>query len=272
MKRLLIIVAILIALIGCNNYTKVNTDTNECEAIDITDNATAGITSVIYDNIPANIHIKKNDVDIVESHTVVDGASFEIPSDNECGYDTLYAMTRVNVRKEPNDQSEIIRTLKTGESIEIYGKIGNDIWSWNIDPNTGERAYICDVFLCWEEPVGNDYTNEELDLLARLVYSENGCLGYRAMLYTGSVVLNRIASSRFPDTLYDVIYQDGQYEVTWNGGINKKPTDEAYDVAEELLKYGSVLPSNVIWQAEFEQGDGVYTEIGPTKFCYSNNY
>ena len=39
------------------------------------------------------------------------------------------------------------------------------------------------------------------------------------------------------------------------------------EVANELIANGSILPANVIFQAEFKQGDGVYAQIGNTYFC-----
>lgn len=108
----------------------------------------------------------------------------------------------------------------------------------------------------------------EIDLLAHLIYAEANTLGEDGMRYAGSVVLNRMSSGSYPDTLEGVIYQSGQYACTWNGGINKEPSDVAYEIAEELLIYGSVLPGEVVYQSEFTQGSGVYLKLGNTYFCW----
>lgn len=121
-----------------------------------------------------------------------------------------------------------------------------------------------------QEQQGPEVSKDDIDLMARLIWSECGTLGETGMRYCGSVVLNRMASDLFPDTLRGVIYQRGQYAVTWNGGINKTPSEAAYEIAKELLVNGSVLPGNVVFQAEFRQGDGVYEHIGNTYFCYKN--
>lgn len=110
---------------------------------------------------------------------------------------------------------------------------------------------------------------EALDLLAHLIYSEVGSDGEESMWLAGSVVINRINNSEYPDDLWSVVYQKGQYEVTWNGGLYKEePNDIAYEVAAELLNSGSITPSEVIFQAEFTQGSGVYDKIGNTYYCY----
>lgn len=110
--------------------------------------------------------------------------------------------------------------------------------------------------------------NRDIDLLAHLIWNEVGILGEQAMYYCGSVVLNRMNSSIYPDTLEGVIYQRGQYEITWNGMISRPTPQRAYEIARDLLENGSVLPSNVLFQAEFTQGAGVYAKIGNTYFCY----
>lgn len=112
---------------------------------------------------------------------------------------------------------------------------------------------------------------EDIDLMAHLIYAENGDDSYReymrAMRYTGSVVLNRMASDRYPDTLEGVIYQRGQYACTWDGHIHRTPSDDAYEVAEDLIRNGSALPEDVLFAAEFRQGH-VYDYVAGTYYCY----
>lgn len=117
-----------------------------------------------------------------------------------------------------------------------------------------------------EEPIDE----EELELLAHLIYAEAGAEWCDdEMLYqVGSVVLNRMASDYFPSTMYEVIYQEGQYACTWDGNIEKEPDERAYRIAEDLLRNGSTLPENVIFQAQFKQGDGVYAKVQNMYFCY----
>ena len=124
------------------------------------------------------------------------------------------------------------------------------------------------------------YSEEDLDLLARLITAEMGSewVPDEVQLYVGSVPLNRMKSDAFPgETLYDVIYQEGQYSPTWTGAINNTPDERTIENAKKLLTNGSVLPENVVFQANFKQGDGVYYEyydeiLGTTTyFCYLGN-
>lgn len=123
------------------------------------------------------------------------------------------------------------------------------------------------------------YTGDDLDLLARLITAEMGAswVSDEMQLYVGSVVINRMNHELFPDTLYDVIYAKGQYSPTWNGAINNTPDERTIENARQLLEHGSVLPENVVFQANFPQGDGTYYEyydevLGTTTyFCYLSN-
>jgi len=122
-------------------------------------------------------------------------------------------------------------------------------------------------FKAEEEPTVNE---DDVELLAHLLMAECGSdwCSDDLIYYCGSVVLNRVNSDRFPNSLHEVIYQKNQYQCVKNGHINKEPTDRCYDIATDLLQHGSILPSKVIWQAEFMQGHGIYTKEQNMYFCY----
>lgn len=95
------------------------------------------------------------------------------------------------------------------------------------------------------------YTKDELDLLARLVYSESGGESFETKLRVASVVMNRVMHSSFPNTIEEVIYQKKQFAVTTrklNGVVMiDRPADsESYMAAKCILDYGSILPSDVL--------------------------
>lgn len=118
-----------------------------------------------------------------------------------------------------------------------------------------------------EEP---KYTEEELDLLARIVWCEAGSdwLTDEHQQAIASVVINRKNDNRFPNTVKGVVYQKGQYACVGNGMINQTPNQRAYDNAKYVLENGITIPDNVVWQAQFRQGRGVYKYIEGHYFCY----
>lgn len=113
------------------------------------------------------------------------------------------------------------------------------------------------------------YTEDELDLLSRLIYSEGGSESYETKLKIGSVVMNRVSdldSPDFPDTIREVIYQENQFAVTTikiNGVtmIDRPADEDSKKAAKEILDYGSILPSDVqVFYAEGEcEGNWVTT-------------
>ena len=109
--------------------------------------------------------------------------------------------------------------------------------------------------------------NDE-ELLARIIFAEAGGSTEEDMLLVGNVVLNRVASNRFPNTIKEVIYAPGQYAPTWNGAIHKTPSQEAGDCAEKLLNGERFCPENVVFQAQFKQGSGVWKQVNSHYYCY----
>lgn len=123
-----------------------------------------------------------------------------------------------------------------------------------------------------EEDISNiiEVESEKKYLLARLVYAEAGSESDEHQQAVASVVLNRMNSDKFPDSIDEVIYQRNplQYACIEDGNIDKIPDERAIKNAYYIWDNGSILPNNVLYQAEFKQGSGVYKKIGNTYFCY----
>ena len=126
------------------------------------------------------------------------------------------------------------------------------------------------------------YTEDELFCMAAVIYNEAGSDSCSDALrrYVGYVVLNRVKDSRFPDNIRGVLEQSGQYcgmeygvrfASRYTNPGEGHAVSRAYRIAQELLENrNSVpIPSNVLFQAEFVQGLGVFARIGNTYFCYA---
>lgn len=111
---------------------------------------------------------------------------------------------------------------------------------------------------------------EDLEILAHLLVGEAGSdwCSDEMIYYVGSVVLNRVAAKDFPNTIEGVVFQKGQYACTWDGNYDRKPSERHYRIAEDLLLNGSLLPEDVVFQAEFKQGSAVYAKVQNMYFCY----
>lgn len=75
----------------------------------------------------------------------------------------------------------------------------------------------------------------DVELLARLIHGEARGEPYVGMVAVGAVVLNRVRSSKFPNTLAGVIYQAGAFDAVSDGQINLTPGEQSRRAARDAL-------------------------------------
>ena len=75
----------------------------------------------------------------------------------------------------------------------------------------------------------------DLYLLARLVHGEARGEPYKGKVAVAAVVLNRVKSSSFPNTIAGVIYQRGAFDAVSDGQINMQPDDESIRAARDAM-------------------------------------
>lgn len=78
-------------------------------------------------------------------------------------------------------------------------------------------------------------SSANLDLLARCVYAEARGEPYTGQVAIAAVVLNRVESPSFPNTISGVIYQKGAFTCVSDGQINLTPNQTAYNAARDAL-------------------------------------
>ena len=88
-----------------------------------------------------------------------------------------------------------------------------------------------------------------LNLLSRLVYGEARGEPYSGQVAVAAVVLNRVSSSSFPNTLSGVIYQSGAFDAVSDGQINMTPDSTAKKAAQDAINgwdpsYGAIYYFN----------------------------
>ena len=120
---------------------------------------------------------------------------------------------------------------------------------------------------------GGSASNSDLNLLAHLIYAEARGEPYSGQVAVGAVVLNRVKSSKFPNSVAGVIYQPGAFDVVSDGQINYAPNTTAINAARDALNgwdptYGCIYyfnpntaTSSWIWSRPY-----VIT-IGNHRFC-----
>uniref|UniRef100_UPI0034D6FF49 cell wall hydrolase n=1 Tax=Priestia megaterium TaxID=1404 RepID=UPI0034D6FF49 len=85
--------------------------------------------------------------------------------------------------------------------------------------------------------IPNSISESDKELLARLVQAEAKGEPYAGKVAVATVVLNRVDSDSFPNSIHDVIYQDRQFTPVQNGEINKAADAEAKKAVNEALAF-----------------------------------
>ena len=121
-----------------------------------------------------------------------------------------------------------------------------------------------------EPRYGVELTWEEIKLLAKVVWVEARGECNEGQQAVAEVVLNRLVSEDFPDTIHDVIYAENQFR-------SAKFLDEAqpyqlqYEMIENALYGPYVLPEDVYYFATSAKTDKIWGRIGGHVFCYAED-
>ncbi len=153
----------------------------------------------------------------------------------------------LRVREEPNVDAEVCGYLPQGEILDV---VEGDDDEWICVEYEGKDAYILREYVDLDFVIDTGKTNDELKaqaaakraaakqsettnygafsvdydtklLLAALIHCEAGGEPYEGQIAVGAVVLNRVRSSAYPDTIQEVIYASGQFTPAMSGKVDR---------------------------------------------------
>lgn len=162
--------------------------------------------------------------------------------------------------------------------------------------NTDYMAIMCECCLTGDVEAGREAEtarNNKIDAynlcdpkinfddlleLSKVITSEAGSdwLPMEWKMMVGEVVLNRVASVEFPNTVLEVIHQRGQYSGA-DGLKYLTPYESCVEAAARLMSGERLINDiSVVFQSNHRQGSGTYLELydsylGYTYLCYSNH-
>lgn len=149
------------------------------------------------------------------------------------------------------------------------------------DRDAGRAAAICyNEWLDDRASLAARLDFDELMLLAKLIEHEAGsdCIGLEWRMCVGEVVLNRVASPEFPNSLEEVVFQPGQYAGVDSDAFRDllDPGALSVEAALRLQQGDRVMVPQVVFQANFRQGGGDYLSFyspstGYTYFCLTSH-
>ena len=114
-----------------------------------------------------------------------------------------------------------------------------------------ETARTVDLTSGGGVPGQPSYTQEDLYWLSRIISAESQGEPLLGKLAVGTVVLNRVASPEFPDTIYDVIFDRKwgvQFTPVANGAIYWEPTQESVTAAKLVLEGARAAGNSLYFQ------------------------
>lgn len=89
----------------------------------------------------------------------------------------------------------------------------------------------------------------DVNLIARAIYGEARGESYVGQVAVGAVIMNRVKSSKFPNTIAGVVYQSGAFDAVSDGQINLTPDSTAKKAAQDAINgwdptYGAIYYFN----------------------------
>lgn len=169
----------------------------------------------------------------------------------------------LRVRKEPNTDAGVYGLLPQGEIVEV---LNQDAEGWVCVDYEGNDGYVSKEYVVMDFIIDAGETMEEIQarlaaeeeakrhknygayttdadttlLLAALIQCEAGGESYEGKVAVGAVVMNRVRSAAYPDSIHGVIYASGQFTPAMTGKLNNvydsgKISASCIQAAEEAL-------------------------------------
>ncbi len=121
---------------------------------------------------------------------------------------------------------------------------------------SGQRVVDCQLL---EQDYVYSFDEDELDVLLRIVEAEAGCEDEDGRLLVANVVLNRMESERFPDTITEVVFQQGQgvtqFSPVASGSIWRVKVSDETRAAVERALLGEDLSQGALFFASRKYAD-----------------
>lgn len=148
------------------------------------------------------------------------------------------------------DEVIVLETLGQAQDVLLEGNLSGPaacrqlLASSGTVTEAGESVAAKEVFAAAKANAnvgeGAEYSDSTLKLLASIIFCEAGNQPYEGQVAVGAVVMNRVRSDAFPDTVREVIYQKGQFTPAGSGWLDrvvasKGYTDSALQAAKDAL-------------------------------------
>lgn len=165
---------------------------------------------------------------------------------------------------ESDEKTAKVVKRSIGKTLEVCSFTGNE------EPVEKEQnAVSADV-----QAPGNRWdialTEEEIHLLAKIVWLESRGEPMEGQQAVVEVILNRMASEQYPNTLYEVLSQGNPVQFcSWKNRDSAVPSEKEYQSIQEVLDGKTeLLRNDTLYFSTFPLTDQVEKKIGGHYFCY----
>lgn len=163
------------------------------------------------------------------------------------------------------DEMIVLETLGQAQDVLLEGNLSGPaacrqlLASSGTVTEAGESVAAKEVFAAAKANAnvgeGAEYSDSTLKLLASIIFCEAGNQPYEGQVAVGAVVMNRVRSDAFPDTVREVIYQKGQFTPAGSGWLDRVVASEGYtDSALQAAKDALAGQSPIGDCLYFDQG------------------
>lgn len=163
------------------------------------------------------------------------------------------------------DEVIVLETLGQAQDVLLEGNLSGPaacrqlLASSGTVTEAGESVAAKEVFAAAKANAnvgeGAEYSDSTLKLLASIIFCEAGNQPYEGQVAVGAVVMNRVRSDAFPDTVREVIYQKGQFTPAGTGWLDRVVASEGYtDSALQAAKDALAGQSPIGDCLYFDQG------------------
>lgn len=168
-------------------------------------------------------------------------------------------MYKLQIQEHEQEANDLLNQIEElGLKIEGLNKTNKELESKNSELE-GVRSTVLNS-------LGYEPSAYEIELLQRLVECEAGAESMEGKIAVANVVMNRIKSDKFPNSIEGVIYQENQFEPIVSGVIYEKtPSEDSKEAVRRALMGEKAVPEDIVnfWASWLDSSHELWNHLTP---------
>ena len=237
--------------------------------LDVTMLCTLCICLMVAANIEEKNTIRESREEISSAYVISAADGTEVPVAGVCSVLTGYSFTT-----ESDEATGITKNPRTMVASAAPSDAAQEVQAASGEAEAPEAAESKPATVETTTGAENRWnitlTQEEIDLLAKIVWLESQGEPTEGQEAVVEVVFNRMASEKYPDTLYDVLSQGNPTQFcSWKNRERANPTEKEYTSIHEVLNGNThILRNDTLYFSTEPLTPRLDQKIGGHSFCY----